>query len=26
VGKYVIDNINEKDQLILEGAGIDLSK
>ena len=26
VGKYVIDNINEKDQLILEGAGVDLSK
>ena len=26
VGKYVIDNINEKDQALLEAAGVDLSK
>jgi hypothetical protein len=26
VGKYVIDNINEKDQALLEAAGVDLSR
>jgi hypothetical protein len=26
VGKYVIDQINEKDQALLEAAGVDLSK
>ena len=26
VGKYVIDNINEKDMVLLEAAGVDLSK